>query len=51
LIVVIVVVVVLAIVWLMPIVPPPPIPPRITNTISLRDVGLCASNCIYPSPE
>ena len=26
-------------------------PPRITNTISLRDVGLCASNCIYPSPE
>lgn len=24
--------------------------PPTANSISLRDVGLCASNCIYPSP-
>jgi hypothetical protein len=24
--------------------------PPIPNTIIVRDVGLCASNCIYPSP-
>ena len=25
--------------------------PRLKNIISLQNVGLCASNCIYPSPE
>jgi hypothetical protein len=38
-------------VWTFTHISPPTIRPAMTNRISLRNVGLCASNCIYPSPE